>query len=195
MQGFRVDAKSLSGIPIFNGSWSKNSNRANPQQFDWRTKGAVTPVKNQGKCGSCWCYSTVAAIEGKERSGDLLEIYFSNSFPGAWFVKNKQLQSLSEQQLLDCASKAPYNNKGCDGGIPNRAFQYVIDKGGVALESNYPYKGSVNACNENVAKAAQIIKYGQVRSNENDIESALMTYGPLAAALYVGKDLMNYKNG
>jgi len=88
-----------------------------PTNWDWRTKGAVTPVKNQGQCGSCWAFSTTGSLEG------------------SFFLSNSTLASFSEQYLVDCAKNGNY---GCDGGEMTNALSYV-QKNGIPYEKTYPY--------------------------------------------------------
>jgi C1A family cysteine protease len=101
-----------------------------PASVDWRAKGAVTPIKNQGQCGSCWSFSTTGSLEGLN------------------FITNGNLLSFSEQQIIDCSSA--YGNQGCDGGWPFWALQYT-QKYGVELESQYPYKAVDTKCTYNAA--------------------------------------------
>ena len=94
--------------------------------IDWRTKGAVSPVKDQGQCGSCWTFSSTGAVEG------------------AWAIASGQLYDLSEQQLVDCA-KLKYGSMGCNGGQMEGAFNFVIENGQCSL-SSYPYTAKDGLC-------------------------------------------------
>ncbi|KAK0132760.1 Pro-cathepsin H [Merluccius polli] len=93
-----------------------------PDSVDWRKRGNyVTPVKNQGNCGSCWTFSTTGCLES------------------ATAITRGKLLLLSEQQLIDCAQA--FNNHGCDGGLPSQAFEYIRYNTGIMTEEDYPYKG------------------------------------------------------
>lgn len=135
-----------------------------PESLDWRTEGAVTPVKNQGSCGSCWAFSTTGNLEG------------------VYYVKHKELKEFSEQQLVDCDTK---EDQGCNGGLMENAYKYIEEAGGLESESDYPYEGRDRSCRSKKDKAAvKVSSYKFAPSeDENEIKTFLANVGPLAVAL------------
>jgi len=132
--------------------------------YDARDHGYVNAIKDQGGCGSCWAFSTVANVEG------------------AGAKATGKLLSLSEQQLVDCDT---VNDHGCQGGLPSNAFQYMID-GGVGLqgESAYPYTGSDGSCHASKSQEkAFITGWLQTSTDETQIAAALQQYGPLSIGI------------
>jgi C1A family cysteine protease len=130
--------------------------------IDWVEKGAVTPVKNQGQCGSCWAFSSTGAIEG------------------AWFVAKGQLEDLSEQELMDC-SKSEGNNS-CEGGLMDYAFEFVVKNKGICAESAYAYKAQdENSC-KTCTSVAEISSFKDVGQTEADLMAAV-TQQPVAVAI------------
>jgi cathepsin L len=101
-------------------SFSSSASGA-PSSVDWRQKGVVNPVRDQGQCGSCWAFATTANAES------------------VWAISSGKLLDLSEEFLVDCATGAGYFNMGCNGGQPDSAFKYMINNG-QCTESSYPYK-------------------------------------------------------
>ena len=134
-----------------------------PTEFNWVDEGAVTPVKNQGSCGSCWAFSTVANLEG------------------LYYLKNKESKTFSEQQLVDCDTQ----DAGCNGGLMEYAFAWIKSNGGLETDADYPYKGRKQTCSQSSSKfAVSVSGYEKLSSeNEEDIKNYLLKTGPLAVAL------------
>lgn len=122
-----------------------------PERVDWREKGAVTPIKDQSACGSCWAFSTVGATES------------------AYFINAGTLYDLSEQQLVDCAKRPTYEAEGCHGGWPWSVMDYVKDHG-LCQQSEYPYTAKDGECKDNACKVVVQSK-GKVQLPQGDEES------------------------
>lgn len=120
----------------FSASFDLNKDLNNvPRRVDWRLKGAVTGVKDQGHCGSCWAFSAVGSIEGANA------------------LVNEELLDLSVQELVDCDT----NDQGCQGGFINTAFEWVIANGGITSGSDYQYHGTRHFfCNRRKARHQRV---------------------------------------
>jgi len=141
--------------PPMNGVQSKaphDSVHAPLVDIDWRARNAVSPVKNQQQCGSCYAFSSISAIET------------------AWAIKRGTLYQLSEQQIVDCTTTS--GNLGCNGGSPQYVYDYVIKNKGVSTMATYPYTAVVGSC-KNYAKAPVTISGYSFVANENVLVNAV----------------------
>jgi len=133
-----------------------------PDSHDWRDLGAVSPVKNQGMCGSCWAFSTAGNVEGQNK------------------VVNGELVSLSEQELVDCDSR----DAGCNGGLMENAYKTLLEIGGLESEKDYGYDGADEACKFNRSKVAVRVSGGlEMPTNETQMAQWLFKNGPIAVGL------------
>jgi cathepsin L len=163
MKGFKGDRSPL----LTNGATYLPPNVAMdlPDTVDWRDKGYVTPVKNQGGCGSCWAFSSTGALEGqiKRKTGKLI--------------------SFSEQNLVDCT--VSYGNEGCGGGWMDVSYLYIDLNDGLDTESAYPYKGKDGNCTYDESKSGgtDLGYYRLQTGNETLLKIAVASSGPIAVAI------------
>ncbi|XP_024404114.1 cysteine proteinase mucunain [Physcomitrium patens] len=153
------------------------ANSEAPKSIDWREKGAVTSVKDQGSCGSCWAFSAVGSVEGINaiRTGDAI--------------------SLSVQELVDCDKKY---NQGCNGGLMDYAFDFVIQNGGIDTEKDYPYQGYDGRCDVNKmnARVVTIDSYEDVPENDEEALKKAVAGQPVSVAIEAGgRDFQLYSGG
>jgi len=136
-----------------------------PTSVDWNAAGKVTPVKDQGQCGSCWAFSTTGSVEA------------------AYAIEqNTSPISLSEQELVDCSSAQ--GNQGCNGGLMDQAFTFIISNGGLCTESSYPYKAVDGSCVKSKCTSAVTIKaYTDVATNNEDALQAAVAQQPVSVAV------------
>lgn len=175
--GLKIDSEKLRASAI-----SQNVDEidvsALPKSIDWRTKGAVTAVKNQGQCGSCWAFSTTGSLEG------------------ANFLATGKLLSLSEQELVSCATEG---NMGCNGGLMDNAFKWIEnDNKGITSEKDYPYAsgmGSMPACQKaSHANVADVKTYTDVAQNDPKALMAAVAQQPVSIAIEADKHVFQFYN-
>ena len=135
-----------------------------PSSIDWRDNNAVTPVKDQGQCGSCWSFSATGAMEG------------------SWSIATGNLLSLSEQQLVDCDSGFGTGNHGCNGGLMDNAFQYAIANG-MCTESGDPYTAKDGTCDNGCEKQAFYSSCQDITANNQQELAAAVAQQPVSIAI------------
>jgi cathepsin L len=153
--------------------------------IDWTTKGAVTGVKDQGQCGSCWSFSATGALEG------------------AYYNKYKTLESFSEQNLVDCDNrKNGGTDLGCNGGLMDSAFTWTKKNGGLCTESGYPYTSGTTkkegTCNTSCSKNTKVAptSYVDVTTNSDSALMSALNIGPVSVAIEADQAAFQlYKSG
>ena len=156
-----------------------------PDSIDWVKSGAVTPVKNQGQCGSCWSFSTTGALEG------------------AFYIKTGTLDSFSEQQLVDCDNrKNGGTDMGCNGGLMDSAFSWIEKNGGLCMEDDYKYVSGTTKVGGTCQTTCQVVPGSVVKSfvdvtpNSDDAMMTALTNQPVSIAIQADQSSFQlYKSG
>ncbi|KAF8769219.1 hypothetical protein HU200_006723 [Digitaria exilis] len=149
-----------------------------PDSVDWREKGAIAPIKNQGQCGSCWAFSAVSTVESINQ------------------LVTGELITLSEQELVECSTNG--GNSGCNGGLMDSAFAFIIQNGGIDTEADYPYKAVDGQCdiNRKNAKIVSIDGYEDVPKNSEKSLQKAVAHQPVSVAIAAGgREFQLYKSG
>jgi len=163
----KEEFKSYLGLRPRDNSYIRSKNEAPVpnvpvNDIDWQARGAVTPVKDQAQCGSCWAFSTTGSVEG------------------VWQISTGNLVSLSEQELVDCAGSA--GNQGCNGGLMDDAFNWIIQNGGLDSEADYPYHAQDGAC-RGAPKVASISGFKDVAQGDENALGTLLQSQPISIAI------------
>ncbi|GMP48482.1 hypothetical protein CsSME_00015816 [Camellia sinensis var. sinensis] len=165
--GVRMETKRRLSSPKTSDRYVFQAGDKLPESVDWTKKGAVVSVKDQGQCGSCWAFSTIAAVEGINQivTGDLI--------------------SLSEQELVDCDRSY---NMGCNGGLMDYAFDFIINNSGIDSEEDYPYRAVDGTCDpyRKNAHVVSIEGYEDVPENDEKSLKKAVSYQPVSVAIEAG---------
>merc|ERR1719171_2841912 len=174
--GYKDSAKYLRRTKNVNNDLSDaDAKAAAPASVDWTTKNAVTPVKNQGQCGSCWAFSTTGSTEG------------------AYAIASGNLVSLSEQMLVSCDHNG---DQGCNGGLMDNAFGWIQQNGGICTESDYPYQGTTGQCKSGCSPAVTVGGHHDVPKMDEDALAVAAAIGPVSVAIEADKSAFQfYKSG
>uniref|UniRef100_A0ACD5Z0S7 Uncharacterized protein n=1 Tax=Avena sativa TaxID=4498 RepID=A0ACD5Z0S7_AVESA len=149
-----------------------------PEAVDWREKGAVAPVKNQGQCGSCWAFSAISTVESINQ------------------LVTGELVTLSEQELVECDTNG--QSSGCNGGLMDDAFEFIMKNGGIDTEDDYPYKALDGRCdiNRRNAKVVSIDGFEDVPENDEKSLQKAVAHQPVSVAIEAGgREFQLYHSG
>nr|CAQ00106.1 papain-like cysteine proteinase [Hordeum vulgare subsp. vulgare] len=149
-----------------------------PEAVDWREKGAVAPVKNQGQCGSCWAFSAVSTVESINQ------------------IVTGEMVTLSEQELVECDING--QSSGCNGGLMDDAFEFIIKNGGIDTEDDYPYKAVDGRCDvlRKNAKVVSIDGFEDVPENDEKSLQKAVAHHPVSVAIEAGgREFQLYHSG
>ena len=164
---FRAKKNGLLKLGSYCNGFSESSSGL-PDMVDWVKNGAVTSVKDQGQCGSCWTFSSTGAIEG------------------AWAISKGDLLDLSEQQLVDCAQGIQYGSHGCNGGQMDGGFKYVMNNG-QCTDADYPYVSGVTkedgTCNDSCEPEVFLSSCYDVEPNNQQVMKQAVFQQPVAVAI------------
>jgi cathepsin L len=183
MNGFRAGLKKVNKVATFTEAEMERAAAVNAagDALDWRTQGAVTAIKDQGQCGSCWSFSATGSVEG-----------------AVFLKRGGKLISLSEQQLMDCSTSEGDNS--CEGGLMDNAFQYILDNKGICAEADYPYVAKDEACKKGCSVVSTISGFVDVPTdpsnpkNETGLMAAVMK-GPVSIAIEADQPVFQLYTG
>lgn len=165
MTGFVPPENESDQVPVFD----KVSSDSVPNSMDYRSLGAVTPVRSQGRCGSCYAFAAIAALESHQ------------------YLKTGEMVALSEQNAMDCMKNHSASNAGCGGGNHNRVYTYIDNNNGIDTREFYPYEARDAECRFDPAYVgAEDYGYVKVAVDEQVMKVAVTEVGPLAVAVHVG---------